>query len=257
MPLLKDRCICLRKIEYSETSQIVVLLGREHGIQRLIAKGAHRRTKSGAGKFDGGLDLLELGDAIFSEKIERDMGLLAEWTLREGHLAIRRNLRAMYLGLYAVELVGLLFQEHDPHPALFDRLENCLDELASPKIEEVFLAFELDLLRQAGYLPELSICAGCGQAAHASGAVEVSAFSAAAGAVVCRNCQPSFPDRIGIDPRLLHLLRGLLLLPRCKGTPQRLPRLTRHQSDPLNRVLAEHLEYSLGKRVRMRQYVLA
>ena len=45
MALVSDRCICLRKTEYSETSQILTLFGYIHGITRVIAKGAHRRTK--------------------------------------------------------------------------------------------------------------------------------------------------------------------------------------------------------------------
>ena len=48
MALARDRCVCLRKVEYSETSQILLLFGRTHGRVQLIAKGAHRRTKAGA-----------------------------------------------------------------------------------------------------------------------------------------------------------------------------------------------------------------
>src|SRR2546421_241409 len=50
MPLARDRCVCLRKVEYSETSQILTLFGREHGLMSVIAKGAHRTTKQGASK---------------------------------------------------------------------------------------------------------------------------------------------------------------------------------------------------------------
>src|SRR6476660_5222373 len=118
MPLARDRCLCLRKVEYSETSQILVLFAREHGIFRAIAKGAHRRTKAGASKFDGGVDLLDVGDAVFSHSPERDLCPLTEWHLSEGHLEMRRNLRAVYLGLYAAELVSMLIEEHDAHPEL-------------------------------------------------------------------------------------------------------------------------------------------
>src|SRR5882724_8799453 len=112
MPLVRDRCICLRKIEYSETSQILTLFARDHGITRVIAKGAHRRTKAGASKFDGGLDLLDLGEAVFFHDVARDLPPLTEWGLREGHLALRQNLRGIYLGLYAAELVTRLIEEH-------------------------------------------------------------------------------------------------------------------------------------------------
>src|SRR5438876_5951030 len=99
MPLVHDRCICLRKTEFSETSQILTLFSREHGIVRVIAKGAHRKTKAGAGKFDGGGDFLDIGNAVFSHDVSRDLPPLTEWNLREGHLALRNTLRGIYLSL--------------------------------------------------------------------------------------------------------------------------------------------------------------
>src|SRR6476469_6236466 len=112
MPLARDRCICLRKTEYSETSQIVTLFSRGHGVFRAIAKGAHRRTKAGASKFDGGMDFLEVGDAVFIYDPAKDLGTLTEWSLREGHLGIRKSLRGIYLAFYAGELVSRLIEEH-------------------------------------------------------------------------------------------------------------------------------------------------
>jgi hypothetical protein len=38
--------------------------------------------------------------------------------------------------------------------------------------------------------------------------------------------------------------------------PQRLPRLTRYQTDPINRLFAAHVQHTLGRRLRMAQYVL-
>jgi DNA repair protein RecO (recombination protein O) len=253
MALVHDRCICLRKTEYSETSQILTLFSREHGIARVIAKGAHRRTKAGASKFDGGIDLLDVGEAVFSHDLVRELPPLTEWNLREGHLALRKSLRGIYLGLYAAELVGRLIEEHDPHPQLFDRLEETLPELASERREEVFLGFELDLLRESGYLPELSGCVSCGSAAENGGLYW---FSPARGGIVCRNCEQATPDRLSIDTRLLGLMQSILRLPRENGSPARLPMLTRHQTDPINRLLAHHVQHTLGKQMRMPRYVL-
>src|SRR4051794_5744501 len=127
--LVRDRCICLRKFDYSETSQILTLFTRGHGLLRVIAKGARRTTKAGASKFGGGLDLLDLGEAVFTHAPERELATLTEWTLLDGHLELRRALRSMYLGLYAAELVTMLFEEHDAHPELFDRLDQTIVEL--------------------------------------------------------------------------------------------------------------------------------
>ena len=253
MALTSDRCICLRKVEYSETSQILTLFARQHGLQRVMAKGAHRRTKAGASKFDGGVDLLDVGEAVFIARLERDLGLLTEWSLREGHLELRRNLRGMYLGLYAAELMSFLFEEHDPHPEMFDRLEVTLAELATPRAEEAFLSFQLDLMRESGYLPELEVCVGCQSPLAPRDATY---FSAAHGGIVCRNCEGTMPDRLALDPRLVGLLQTILRLPKANGSPQRLPRLTRHQTDPLNRVFADHMQHTLGRKLRLTEYVL-
>jgi len=253
MALVHDRCICLRKVEYSETSQILTLFSREHGIASVIAKGAHRRTKAGASRFDGGIDLLDVGEAVFAHDVHRDLAPLTEWGLREGHLCLRQNLRGIYLGLYAAELVTRLIEEHDPHPDLFDRLELTLPELAGKRREEAFLSFELDLLRESGYLAELFACVCCGTAIE--GATPVF-FSVSRGGAVCRNCEATTPDRTQIDPRLLRMLQGILRLPRANGSPQRLPQLTRHQTDPINRVFASHIQYTLGRALRLPRYIL-
>jgi DNA repair protein RecO (recombination protein O) len=254
MALTRDRCICLRKVDYSETSQILTLFGREHGLLRLIAKGAHRRTKAGASKFDGGVDLLDLGDAVFSLRLEKDLATLTEWALRDGHLDLRANLRALYLGQYAAELCSLLIEEHDPHPTLFDRLEQTINELHTHRQEEVFLAFQLDLFREVGYLPNLTACANCGAAftdrdPHWS-------FSAYRSGLVCRNCESIAPDRIPLDAALLSMVGNILRLPRPNGTSARLPRLTRHQTDPLNHVFAEHMQHTLSRRLHLPRFVL-
>jgi DNA repair protein RecO (recombination protein O) len=246
MPLVQDRCICLRKVEYSETSQILALFAREHGLLRVIAKGAHRRTKAGASRFGGGLDLLDVGDAVFSHAPERELPPLTEWALSEGHLELRRNLRAIYLGEYAAELIVNLIEEHDPHPALFDRLLRVMGDLNTPRQEQAFLAFELELLRETGYLPHLQTCVACGNRLNDR---ERQFTSPIRGGAICRNCEGATPDRNEIDPRLLRLAQTLVRM-------DRLPQLTRHQTDPLNRMLALHIQQSLSKRLRMPRYVL-
>jgi DNA repair protein RecO (recombination protein O) len=183
----------------------------------------------------------------------KDLPPLTEWGLREGHLSLRQNLRGIYLGLYSAELVTRLIEEHDPHADLFDRLERTIPELATPRREQAFLAFQLDLLRESGYLPELFACVSCGAALE--GATPIY-FSAERGGLICRNCEQATPDRAQIDGRLVRLLQGILRLPRANGTPQRLPQLTRHQTDPINRMFANQIQHTLGRGLRLPRYVL-
>ncbi len=258
MALARDRCICVRKTEFSETSQILALFGRDHGLVRVIAKGAHRRTKAGSSKFDGGVDMLDVGDAVFTLHVERDLNTLTEWGLRDGNQPLHRDLRAMYLGLYAAELVSSLIEEQDPHADLFDRFATLLAELPTPRTEEAFLAFELDLLRYVGLLSDLSRCAACNRPAleATGGGTGDTSFSPERGGLVCRACEGKVGDRVRLDGRLARLAQQILRLPRVAGTPQRLPRLTRHQTDPLNAVFARQVAHTVGKRLRMPAYVL-
>ena len=85
MSLVSDRCLCLRKTEYSETSQILTLLSRNHGLLRVIAKGAHRTTKAGASKFGGGIDLLDLADVEHAAELGYAVKLIASaWQIDRG-----------------------------------------------------------------------------------------------------------------------------------------------------------------------------
>ncbi len=253
MALAKDRCICVRKVEYSETSQILMLFGRDHGLFRVIAKGAHRRTKAGASKFDGGVDLLDVGEAVFTFDPARELNTLTEWSIREGNLPLRGNLRGMYLGLYCSEMVSNLLPEQEPHEDLFLRFEHTLTALGGERAEVSFLSFQLDLLHQTGHLADLNTCVECHSPAEDAAAAY---FSPSRGGLLCRHCQGVEPDRIRFDPRLLRLTQQLLELPRYNGTPQRLPQLTRYQTDPLNYIFSEQITQTLGKRLRMQEYVL-
>jgi DNA repair protein RecO (recombination protein O) len=214
MALVHDRCICLFKTEFSETSQILSLFSRAHGIVRVIAKGAHRRTKAGASRFDGGVDLLELGDAVFTLDPQKDLSTLTEWHLAEGHPGLR---------------------------------------LGSSRREEASLAFVLELLREAGYLPELLACVSCGSTGN--GWMRAW-FSPARSGILCANCESSFPDRNELDARLLRLAQMIVRMPQNSAQTPRLPLLTRHQTDPLNRMLADHVEHTLGRPLRMRRYIV-
>ena len=184
MPIHRDRAICLRNIEYSETSQIVTLLGRRTGIFRTIAKGAHRRTKAGSSKFDGGIDLLDVGDCVFIDHANRDLATLTEWKQLNGQLSLHRSLRGMLLGQVLAEAVPLLLAEHDPHPELFDRLRTTLPILSTERVEEHFIALLADVVNLAGFLPDLDACSQCAQPLAG-----FAAYSPVREGILCRNCE--------------------------------------------------------------------
>ena len=154
MPTITEQAICIRQWDFSETSQTVSLFGRETGIFRGIAKGS-RRPKS---NFSGGLDLLTLGDVVSIIKPGRDLATITEWGLNKVWWRIRRDAAANRVAYFMAECSSRMFNQHDPHPGVFDALINGLDRLEDDMNQDIVLArFLWLLLVDSGYKPDLEI----------------------------------------------------------------------------------------------------
>ncbi len=179
MPVITDTAVCIRCWDFSETSQTVSLFTREHGIIRGLAKGS-KREKSG---FSGGLDVLTRGEVVANLKSGRDLALITAWHLQDMYRVLRQNLPANRAAQYIADLIHHMMHEHDPHPRLFDALNESLHAMHVPaNIEPALLRFQWLLLTEAGYQPQLHQDAKTGE--PLSGNEEVLAFSAVAGGIV-------------------------------------------------------------------------
>ena len=78
MPLEDDDAVVLQRLDYSESSQVLVFFTHRHGKVRAIAKGVKRSTKK---RFAVGIELLELGHLVFSTRTARQsaLAILTEW----------------------------------------------------------------------------------------------------------------------------------------------------------------------------------
>lgn len=186
MPRFTDQAICIRHLDWSETSQIVALLTREHGKVRGLARGAKRLSPSSVARYSGGIELLTRGEVSAIIRPSSDLANLTEWDLQEPYRHLRMNLEAQRVALYAADLAGALLADHDPHPRTFAALARLLSELAGPENLPVeLLRFQWELLTDAGYQPRLDHDARTGEVleerpsytfdAHAGGLVSGSA----------------------------------------------------------------------------------
>ena len=130
MSLISDKAIVLRRLDYSETSQILALFTREHGQVRVIAKGIKRSTRS---RFAVGIDLLELGHVVWSAREDRpqNLGILTEWKQVNAFVGLRERLERLHAAQYAAEITTELTTDQDPHPTLFDHLKLFLEKLSA------------------------------------------------------------------------------------------------------------------------------
>jgi DNA repair protein RecO (recombination protein O) len=201
MPTISDTAVCIRRWDFSETSQTVSLFTREHGIIRGLAKGAKREK----GSFSGGLDVLTRGHVVAIVKPGRELATLTEWHLQETYRVLRQRLDANRAGLYMADLVHHMLTDQDPHPPLFDALVDALGEMTdSSKIETALLMLQWRVLEESGYRPELERDAETGRPLPQEG--EALAFSARAGGVVV---SPTGSDHWRVRRTTIDLLRVL------------------------------------------------
>lgn len=204
MPPVHDKAIVLRHLDYSETSQVLACLTREHGPRRLIAKGIKRGTKHKAASI---IDLLETGDVVFLDRphSEAELSILTEWRQSDAHLGLRQNLQAWYAAQYAAEITSGMTQEADPHPELFDALGVLLSRLSGgAAVLPELLDYQSAVLSSAGLWPDLTRCVVCDRPAPTGRA---GYYAAVQGGLVCRVCQPTLPTSRYLSATHLEALR--------------------------------------------------
>jgi len=209
MALIKDIAIALRRLDYSETSQVLSMLTRDHGQQRIIAKGIKRGTKTRAAV---GIDLLELGQIVFSQRSEREDALatMTEWRQEDSFPHLRRDLVRCYSAQYAAEVTSHLTETNDPHPALFDALRRLLGDLKDADALVALVGYLWLMLREIGLGPELDRCMNCNREVTND---RVLYFSSRQGGAICRDCEPAAIDKRRISRDLVKGLTSGATMP--------------------------------------------
>jgi DNA repair protein RecO (recombination protein O) len=182
---LKTEAIVLRSIRYGEGDRVLHLYTPRRGRLSAIAKGA-RKARS---RFGGRLEPFFRLDLVLYEG-RGDMFTVTSAETSAAHARLRADGRALDAAARACDAVARLFEQGDPNPATYHLLANELALLdADPARGGAAnqLAFRLKLLLAAGLAPHLAACASCGEADH------LTAYSGAAGGVVCAACEgPGF-----------------------------------------------------------------
>lgn len=140
----EDQAFILHKRAYRESSYIIDLLTRSHGIVSVIAKGA----KSNKSRFYLNLQLFHQLEVAFSGKSEL-MTLTQVDVISSARIAQKKNI---FCGYYINELLLRLLHKHDQYSQLFDHYSEIVSILAhEAEPEPVLRNFEKALLIEIGY----------------------------------------------------------------------------------------------------------
>ena len=283
--LTKDTAICIRAIDFSETSQIVTFFARAAGKISAIAKGS-KRPKSA---FDGPLEMFSYGKIVFSDSNKEKLATLTEFESAyggAGFSGLSNNLFTMNCCLFGAELLNKFTHDYDPHPQLFDDFLQFLVNTQSLILDSRFsipdnqsltsiqqpcpgvpgfgiemlallILFQLSLLKEVGLQPILSYCVNCKTKYASLACPERSRregrktrdefyFSSSANGLICRDCEASFPDKLRLTQTAANCLSNLKLIAES-------PEKTLIE---IETVLVHHFTELLGHKPKMAKYIL-
>jgi DNA repair protein RecO len=236
--------ICLRRLAYSNTSQVAGFLTPDQGRLSFMAKGVTRAPKKG---IRTGFDLLGRYELIYTPRPAGSLQNLTYRWLREDFRGIRRSLPRLLCGYYAAELALNFTVEGDPSPGLYDLMLDSLRTFGrGEQLGLTALQLELGVLQEHGTRPDFGRCAACGGPLPDRGAV---VFSAREGGPLCGQCEEGEgPETIPLRADLLCDLAAL-----TKGGEP--PALSPRRIVSLSTVVRFYMRYLLGKELRMWKYL--
>jgi DNA repair protein RecO (recombination protein O) len=188
----KTEAVVLRSIRYGEADRVLHLYSATRGRIGAIAKGS-RRPRS---RFGGRLEPFFRLDLVLHEGRGELATVTAAHTVA-AHPNLRDSGQALTAAARACDAVLRLLDSAEANPAASNLLCRYLAMLDGEESATgdgagdgaaglaVALAFRLKLALAAGFAPELTSCARCGERDH------LHAFSGAAGGVVCAACEGS------------------------------------------------------------------
>lgn len=194
----QTEAIIIKKTKLGEADRILTMYTPGLGKIQGVAKGV-RRPKS---KLSGHLELLTYSQVTLAEGHNLDT-ITGSQTVN-GFTALKTDLWLTSYGLYVTELVNQFTAEHVGDERLFRLLLETLQNLCETNNRELLLRyFEMHLLEETGYRPQLQECVTCHQVLEPVS----NYFCAGIGGTLCPACGMNQPFAHPISLNALKVLR--------------------------------------------------
>lgn len=158
MEEIRVSAFVLRSYPYGESDLITVLLSRERGKLRAIAKGAKRSKRRFAG---GALEPFQQLELRLSRRENRGLDFLHESRVVGNNTRIANNLEAFAWASYLTEITEAMTVEDDPCREVFDSYAATIALLGEGRPEPSAHHYLLQMLDFAGWAPDFNECGIC------------------------------------------------------------------------------------------------
>jgi DNA repair protein RecO (recombination protein O) len=196
----QTEAIIIKKIKLGEADRILTLYTPHLGKIQAVAKGV-RRPRS---KMSGHLELLT--HSLVSLARGRNLDTVTGSQTINSFLPIKNDLKLTSYALYAIELVNQFAADDVEDYPVFQLLLKTMHRLSQGGDNEMVLRyFELHLLNEVGYRPQLEQCVSC----HAPLKDATNSFCPGAGGMLCPTCRQSQPFSYPLSAEAQKVLRSL------------------------------------------------
>ena len=201
--------LVLRVTDYKDRDAILTVLTRERGRITVKARGIRRRNNP----MSVACQLLALTEFTIFEY--RDQFVINDAHVVELFQGLRTDIQKLALATYFSQVAEVVSQEDMPNPELLPLVLNSLYGLSNLNLPEskVKAVFELRCTCIAGYMPDLSGCAGCMRN-------EAELFDISTGSLLCLKCRYNASSggiRLPVSPGMLAAMRYI-----CNCDPKKI-----------------------------------
>lgn len=195
--------LVLREVKVGESDKILTLLTPEHGVITASAKGS-LRLKSKLFSACGLFCYSEF--TLFSG---RTMYMVDDAQIKHVFHGISASIEAMALAMYMAEIALALAPTGPEAQVQLRLLLNSLYLVGEGKkdLRQIKAVYELRAVSEAGYMPDLLCCKGCGK--YDGGDFY---FDPGGGVLLCAACAAQQGKAVNLDPAALVALRHISLV---------------------------------------------
>lgn len=230
--------IVLRQRRLGEVDKIITLYTANYGKVDAVAKGVRRVRSRLAGSVE------PLGHCQYQLARGRNLDIITQVQPIETFQPLREDLGRLSRALYAAELVDRSTEERAENFPLYRLLLDTLRRLnQGGELDLALRFFELALLDQLGYRPQLDACVVCRGALAAEG----NSWGPGVGGAICPSCRPTDTPLSHLSPEGLAALR-LLQTRGFREVEQ--AAIGPDVADEIERHLRSALHYALEREVR-------
>ena len=234
----QTEAIIIKKTKLGEADRILTLYTPHLGKIQAVAKGV-RRPRS---KLAGHLELLTYSLVPLARG--RNLDVITGSQTINSFLPLKSDLWLTSCALYVTELVNQFTPDHVENYRLFQLLLETMEQLCQASNKELTLRhFELRLLNEVGYRPQLQQCVSCQLPLEPT----TNSFCPNSGGMLCPNCSPNQQSAYPLSVNAQKVLR--LLQSSDYHTASRL-KIDAELAHELERVMSGYMKYLLEREIK-------